>query len=75
LSEFADAPVVGYDRSRLEEYLEVVDLEAVDGSRARFSDSSSNIQGSTRNRVNEGTTDNLRCMLYSVYAALSVHSC
>jgi len=32
------------------------------------------IQGSTRNCENEGTTDNLRCMLYSVYAALSVNS-
>jgi len=32
------------------------------------------IQWSTRNHENEGTTDNLRCMLYSVYAALSVNS-
>jgi hypothetical protein len=34
-SEFGDALVVGYDRARLEEYLEVVDLEAVNGRRAR----------------------------------------
>jgi len=34
-SEFRDALVAGYDRARLEEYLEVVDLEAVDGRRAR----------------------------------------
>jgi len=30
------------------------------------------IQGSTRNRENEGMTDNLRCILYSAYAALGV---
>jgi len=30
LSEFRDAHAAGYDRGRLEEYLEVVDLEAVD---------------------------------------------
>jgi len=43
-SEFGDALVAGYDRARLEEYLEVVnleavDLEAVDGRRARCWDS------------------------------------
>jgi hypothetical protein len=32
------------------------------------------MQGSTRNRENEGMTDNRRCMLYLVYAALSVNS-
>jgi len=32
-SEFGDALVAGNDRARLEEYLEVVDLEAVDGRR------------------------------------------
>jgi len=32
------------------------------------------IQGSTRDRENEGMTDNLGCMLYSVYAVLSVNS-
>ena len=73
-SEFGDAHVAGYDRARLEEHLEVVNLEAVDGRRARCWGSISNIQGSTRNRKNEGTTENLRCMLYSVYAALSVNS-
>jgi hypothetical protein len=30
LSEFGDSLVAGYNRARLEEYLEVVDLEAVD---------------------------------------------
>jgi len=44
------------------------------GSIGRYAGSWSNIQGSTRNCENEGTTDNLRCMLYSVYAALSVNS-
>ena len=34
-SEFRDALAAGYDRGRLDEYLEVVDLEAVDGWRAR----------------------------------------
>jgi hypothetical protein len=29
MSEFRDALVAGYDQARLEEYLEVVDLEAV----------------------------------------------
>jgi len=38
-SEFGDALVAGYDLARLEEYLEVVDLEAVDGRRARCWDS------------------------------------
>jgi len=38
-SEFGDALVAGYDRARLEEYLEVVDLEAVGGRRARCWDS------------------------------------
>jgi len=38
-SEFGDALVAGYDCARLEEYLEVVDLEAVDGRRARCWDS------------------------------------
>jgi len=44
------------------------------GSVGWYAGSWSNIQGLTRNRENEGTTDNLRCMLYSVYAALSVNS-
>jgi hypothetical protein len=35
LSEFGDALEAGYDRARVEEYLEVVDLEAVGGRRAR----------------------------------------
>jgi len=39
LSEFGDALVAGYDRARLEEYLAVVDLEAVGGRRARCWDS------------------------------------
>ena len=34
-SEFRDSLAAGYDRGRLQEYLEVVDLEAVDGRRAR----------------------------------------
>ena len=38
-SEFGDALVAGYDRARLEEYLEVVDLEAVGGTGARCWDS------------------------------------
>ena len=38
-SEFWDALAAGYDRGRLEENLEVVDLEAVDGRRARCPDS------------------------------------
>jgi len=109
-SEFTDALAAGYDRGRWEEYLEVVDLEVVDGRHARcwnsihrlvnskpwecdevtlplkllwelacgsrtvgrYAGSWSYIQGSTRNRENEGTTDNLRCMLYLVYAALGV---
>jgi len=44
------------------------------GSVGRYTRSWSNIQGPTRNRENEGTTDNPRCMLYSVYVALSVNS-
>jgi len=40
----------------------------------RYARSWSYIQRSTRHHENEGTTDNLRCMLYSVYAALSVNS-
>jgi len=39
LSELRDALAAGYDRGWLEEYLEVVDLEAVDGRRARRCDS------------------------------------
>ena len=39
MSESGDALVAGYDRARLEEYLEVVDLEAVGGRRARCWDS------------------------------------
>jgi hypothetical protein len=35
-SQLGDALVAGFDRARLEEYLEVVDLEAVDGRRARW---------------------------------------
>jgi len=31
------------------------------------------IQGSTRNHENEGKTNNVRCMLYSLYAVLSVY--
>jgi len=38
-SEFRDALAAGYHRGRLEEYLEMVDLEAVDGRRARCWDS------------------------------------
>jgi len=38
----------------------------------RYAGGWSYIQGSTRNRENDGTTDNLRCMLYSVYAVLGV---
>jgi len=38
-SEFGDALVAGYHRAGLEEYLEVVDLEAVDGRRAGCWDS------------------------------------
>jgi len=38
-SEFRDELASGYDRGRFEEYLEVVDLEAVDGRRARCWDS------------------------------------
>jgi len=34
-SELRDALPTGYDQGRSEEYLEVVDLEAVDGRRAR----------------------------------------
>jgi len=34
-SECADALVAGCDQARLEEYLEVIDLVAVDGRRAR----------------------------------------
>jgi len=44
------------------------------GSVGRYAGSWSYIQQSTRNRENEGTTDNLRYMLYSVSAALSVNS-
>jgi len=105
-----DALVAGYDQARLEEYLGVVALEAIDGRRARCWDSIhrivnskpwecdevtlpwkllwrtswwqsisrevsrklKQIQGSTRNRENEGMTGNPRCMLYSVYAVLGV---
>jgi len=38
-SEFEDLHVEGSDRAGLKEYVEVVDLEAVDGRRARCSDS------------------------------------
>ena len=38
-SEFRDALAAGYDRGRLEEYWEVVDLEEVNGRRARCWDS------------------------------------
>jgi len=38
-SKFGDALLGGYDRGRLEKYLEVVDLEAADGWRARCWDS------------------------------------
>jgi len=38
-SEFRDAVSVGYDRGRLQEYLQVVDLEVVDGRSARCWDS------------------------------------
>ena len=34
-SEFSDALAAGYDRGSLEESLEVVDLEAVDGRHAK----------------------------------------
>jgi len=40
----------------------------------RYAESSSYIQGSTRNHVNEGMTNNLGWMLYSVYAVLGVNS-
>ena len=39
MSKFRDARVAGYDRARLEEYLELVDLEEVEGRRARCWDS------------------------------------
>jgi hypothetical protein len=38
LSEIGDA-LTGYDRARLEEYLDMIDLEAVDGRGARWWDS------------------------------------
>jgi len=38
----------------------------------RHAGSGSYIHGSTRDRENEGMTDNLGCMLYSVYAVLGV---
>ena len=44
------------------------------GSVGRYAGGWSNIQESTRNCENEATTDNPRCMLYLVYAALSVNS-
>jgi len=46
-SEFRDALAAGYDRGRLEEYMEVVDLEAVDGRRARCWDSIHRLLNST----------------------------
>jgi len=85
-NEYRDALAAGYDRGRLEEYMEAVDLEAVDGRRASCWDSIDRLVNSKPwecdeatvplkllwNRENEGTTDNLGCMLYSVYAALGV---
>jgi len=44
------------------------------GSEGRYIGSWSNIQGWTRHCEKEWTTDNLRCMPYLVYAALSVNS-
>jgi len=52
----------------MESWLVAVDLIG------RYAGSWSYIQGSTRNRENEGMTDNLGCMLYSVYAVLIVNS-
>jgi len=48
--------------------------ELAGGSRsvASYAASWSYIQGSTKNRENEGTTKILRCMLYLVYAELGV---
>ena len=40
----------------------------------RYAGSLSYSQGSTQNGENEGMSDNLHCMLYSVYAALKVNS-
>ena len=62
-------------------YLWRSDGEMAGGGRSlgRYSGRWRYIQGSTQNRENEGSTNTLRCMLYScmlhsVYAALSVNS-
>jgi len=54
-SQFRDAHAVGYDRGRWEEYLEVVDLEAVDGRRARCWDSIHRLVNSKPWECNEVT--------------------
>ena len=40
----------------------------------RHAGSLSSIKVSTGNRENEGKTNNLECMLYSVYVVLSINS-
>jgi len=85
-SEFRDALAGGYDRGRLEEYMEVVDIEAVDRRRTRCRECIHRLINSKPwecdkvtlplkllwNRENEWTTANPRCMLYLVYAALGI---
>jgi len=85
-SKVRDALAASDDRGGLQEYLKVVDLEAVDGRRARCWDS---IHRAVNSKLwecdevtlpmklfwhceNEGTAHNVRCMLYSVCAALGV---
>jgi len=57
-----------YHWARMESWLMAVDRVG------RYVGSWSYIQVSTRNHENEGTTDNLRCRMSSVYATLSVNS-
>jgi len=85
-SQVREELAAGYDRWRLEEYLEVVNPEAVNGRRAGCWDSIHRLVNLKPwqwgevilplklvwNLENEGTTDNLRCILNSVYAALGV---
>jgi len=52
----------------IESWLMAVDLEG------RYTGSGSYFQGSTRNHENEGKTNNLGWMLYTVYAVLGVNS-